>query len=161
LCIVLSISGCFYPPQAPPSGLAFNRIRLDVPYDLAWDAINSVIKKNNYKVRAQDPNHGIIEAQGTSFTTQEADCGVVSSLGGKSPVDPTAASSAEYNFHLKADGPEAAVVAVDATFVAPLDLPFHPPRDVECVSRGVDEARLLKEVQEQAAAERRPEYKLR
>jgi hypothetical protein len=154
------LAGCFYPPMAAPSKPAQHQVRLTVPYDLAWDAVNSVIKQNNYRVRAQDPNHGIIEAQGTSFTTKEADCGKVSSLGGTYAIDPTSASSAEYNFRLKADGPEACIVTVEATFVAPLHVPFRPYRDIECVSRGTDEVRLLSEVQRQAAQEHRPTYKL-
>jgi hypothetical protein len=156
--VTLALSGCFYPPLAARSDANRNQLRLTVPYDLAWDAVNSVIRQNSYKVRAQDPNHGLIEAQGTSFTTQEADCGEFRSLGGSFPVDPTASSSAVYNFRLKADGPEASLVAIEATFVAPLSVPFHRPTDFECVSHGSDEARLLKEVAAKAASLRRPTY---
>ncbi len=155
----LALSGCFYPPMARPPRADQEHVRLEVAYDLAWDAVNSVIKRNNYAVRAQDPTHGIIEAQGTSFTLQAADCGEFRSLGGRFAVDPTAASAAEYNFHVKADGPEASTVAVETTFVAPLALPLRPPSSVECVSRGTDEARLLSEVREQATLEHRPVYK--
>ena len=154
----LAISGCFYPPLARPPSAAQAQVRVKVPYDLAWDAVNSVIKKNNYNVRAQDPNHGIIEAQGTSFTLEDADCGEFRSLGGRFAVDPGAASAAEYNFRLKADGPEASIVEVEATFVAPLTVPLRPPSSIECVSRGTNEARLLGEVVEQAGQERRPIY---
>jgi hypothetical protein len=153
-----AIPGCFYPPMARPLSGAQEHMRVEIPYDLAWDAVNSVIKQNNYAVRAQDPNHGIIEAQGTSFTPQDADCGEFRSLGGRFAVDPGAASSAEYTFHLKADGPEASIVEVEATFVAPLALPLRPPSSTECVSRGTNEARLLGQVVEQAAQERRPIY---
>jgi hypothetical protein len=153
-----AISGCFYPPMAHPPSADQERTRLEVPYDLAWDAINSVIKRNNYSVRAQDPTHGIVEAQGTTFTLQDADCGEFRSLGGRFAVDPGAASSAEYNFHLKADGPEASIVEVEATFVAPLALPLRRPSSTECVSRGTNESRLLGEVVKQAAQERRPIY---
>jgi len=159
LCLMLALSGCFYPPLSPPPNAEQNRVKLPIPYDLAWDTVNSVIKQNNYKLRAQDPTHGIIEAQGTSFTAQDADCGQFRSMGGTFPVDPTPASSAEYNFRLKADGPEASIVGVEATFVAPLNIPFHPPQSVECVSRGTEEARLLKEVEQQAVSEHRPTYK--
>jgi hypothetical protein len=151
-----ALGGCFYPPHAstpPPS-----QVRLAVPYDLAWDSVNAVINQNKYKVQATNPEQGIIEAQGISFTGQEADCGEFRNLGGVSAVDPTAASSAEYNFHLKADGPEASIVKVEATFVAPLSIPFHPPSDVQCVSRGTDEARLLSEIQTQAGLAHRPQY---
>ncbi len=157
--LTLGLSGCFYPPRTPPPSAEQDRVRLDLPYDLAWDAVNEVIKQNNYNVRAQDPTHGIIEAQGTSFTLQDADCGEFRSLGGRFAVDPTAASAAEYNFRLKADGPEASIVEVESTYVAPLTVPFHPPSSTECVSRGVDEARLLGQVREQAAQERRPIYR--
>lgn len=158
LCMTLAFPGCFYPPMHPPAKAGLNQIKLAVPYDLAWDAVSIVIQQNNYKLRAQDPNHGILEAQGTSFTAQDADCGRFSSLGGAFPADPGAESSAVYNFHLKADGPEASVVGVEATFVAPLRVPFHAPTDIECVSRGSDEARLLKEVETQATSARRPTY---
>jgi len=153
-----AISGCFYPSLARPPSAAQEQVRVEVPYDLAWDAVNSVIRQNNYSVRAQDPNHGIIEAQGTSFTLQDADCGEFRSLGGRFTVDPGAASSAEYNFRLKADGPEASIVEVEATFVAPLAVPLRRPSSTECVSRGTNEARLLGEVVEQASQERRPIY---
>ena len=154
----LATSGCFYPPLARPPGADQAHVRVQVPYDLAWDAVNSVIKQNHYSVRAQDPNHGIVEAQGTSFTLQDADCGEFRSLGGRFAVDPGAASAAEYNFRLKADGPEASIVEVEATFVAPLALPLRRPSSTECVSRGTNEARLLGEVAEQASQERRPIY---
>jgi hypothetical protein len=158
LTAALAISGCFYPPLIrPPSGDQ-EHARVEVPYDLAWDAVNSVIKRNSYAVRAQDPNHGIVEAQGTTFTLQDADCGEFRSLGGRFAVDPGAASSAEYTFHLKADGPEASIVEIEATFVAPLALPLRRPSSTECVSRGSNESRLLGEVVEQAVQERRPIY---
>jgi len=159
LTAALALSGCFYPAQISPPSADHDRVVLDLPYDLAWDAVNEVIKQNNYNVRAQDPTHGIIEAQGTSFTLQDADCGEFRTLGGRFAVDPTAASAAEYNFRLKADGPEASIVEVESTYVAPLTVPFHPPSSTECVSRGVDEARLLGQVREQGAQERRPVYR--
>src|ERR1700688_1654945 len=89
----LATSGCFYPPLARPPSPDQAHVRVQVPYDLAWDAVNSVIKQNHYSVRAQDPNHGIVEAQGTSFTLQDADCGEFRSLGGRFAVDPGAASA--------------------------------------------------------------------
>jgi hypothetical protein len=157
--VTLGLAGCFYPPLTAPPGGAESQARLTLPYDLAWDAVHAVIKQNGYHVRAEDPNHGIIEAQGTVFTLQDADCGEVRNLGGRFSIDPGNASSAEYNFHVKAEGPEAAIVAVEATFVAPLNLPFRPPSNVECVSRGVNEARLLGAIGQQAALEHRPVYR--
>jgi hypothetical protein len=157
--VTLGLTGCFYPSLSSPPSAAQSQVRLTLPYDLAWDDVHAVIKQNGYHVRAEDPNHGIIEAQGTTFTLQDADCGEFRNLGGRFAVDPGAASSAEYNFHVKADGPEAAIVAVEATFVAPLNLPLRPPSSVECVSRGADEARLLGAIGQQAALEHRPKYK--
>ncbi len=157
-CVTFAFSGCFYPPLSAKPVAAQNRVRLAIPYDLAWDAVNEVIRENNYVVRAQDPNHGIIEAQATNFTGQEADCGEFRSLGGRYTVEPTQASSAEYTFHLKADGREAAIVDVEATFVAPLSVPFHPPTSIECISREVNEARLLTQIRQAAAVIHRPAY---
>jgi len=41
---------------------------------------------------------------------------------------------------------------------APLYIPLHRPRDEQCVSRGKAEARLLKQVAEEAAAIHRPTF---
>jgi len=153
----LGVGGCFYPPNQPPLKPESTTLRLEVPYDLVWDAVNQVIKQNNYKVRAQNPSEGIIEAQATNFTSEDADCGQIKALAGTFPVDPTVDSSAVYNFRLKPDGPEASIVNVEATFIAPLRVPFHRPRDNLCASRGLDESRLLNEVEESATAIRRPE----
>jgi hypothetical protein len=156
----IALCGCFYPSLSSPPSPAQNRIILALPYDLAWDAVNTVIKQNRYALRAQDPIHGVIEAQGTSFTAQDADCGESRSLGGRTPVEPTSDSSAEYNFHLTADGPESCRVEVEAVFITPVVIAFHPASDVQCVSRGIEEARLLKQIKAQAASMRRPTYKL-
>jgi hypothetical protein len=157
--MALLFDACFQAPMTPPPKSDATATRLAVPYDLAWDAVNEVIRRNSYKVRAQDPNQGIIEAQATSFTRADADCGDIKGLGGTLAVDPTSSSSAEYNFRLKPDGPEASTVSIDATYIAPLRVPFHPPRDTECVSRGINEARLLKEVEALASVEHRPTYR--
>jgi hypothetical protein len=59
---------------------------------------------------------------------------------------------------VKPKGHEASIVSVQATFSAPLYIPLHRPRDEQCVSRGKAEARLLKQVAEQAAAIHRPTF---
>ena len=63
--------------------------------------------------------------------------------------------SAVYNFKVKPAGPEATNLSVNATFSTPLHVPLHPVTDFQCVSRGNQEARLLKEI-EAAAQVRTP-----
>jgi hypothetical protein len=150
---------CFYPPMTPPRAADKDSLIINAPYDLAWDATVAVIKNNQYRMQAQDPTHGIIEAQIHRFTIDQADCGVISSAGGKFAAEPDAGSSAEFNFYLKPAGRETTTVSIQATFSAPLRIPFRPLRDIECVSRGIEEARLLKEIQQQAAVTHRPVYK--
>jgi hypothetical protein len=158
LALAAGLSGCFYPPLTQPPRPEQRRVRIAKPFDMTWDATLSVLKENNYKVQAQDSNHGIIEAHGTSFTLDDADCGKIRNLVGTVPVEPTKESSAVYNFRLKPDGPEATFVSVETTFVTPLRVPFHPPRNTECVSRGADESRLLSEIEGKAAEEQRPKF---
>lgn len=153
------LTGCFYPSKIPPRTPEKDQVLIDVPYDLVWDSVLAVIKSNGYHIQAQDPTHGIIEAQAHKFTLDDADCGQIGSLGGKFPAEPGADVSAEYNFYVKAAGRESTTVAIVATFAAPLRVPFHTLTDEDCVSKGVQEARLLKEVEEQASITRRPEFK--
>jgi hypothetical protein len=126
---------------------------------MAWDATLAVIKKNGLKVQAQDPVHGIVEAQGRHFTLQDADCGVISTPLGKSKPEPTSEATTVYNFYLAPDGPEATSISIHGTFSTPGNAPFHPTQDLGCISKGRQEARLLKEIQEQAASEHRPTFK--
>jgi hypothetical protein len=152
----LLLAGCFYPATATPPALEKTQITLDTPYDLAWDATIAVIKNNNYHLQAQDPVHGVLEAQSNHFSLVDVDCGNISSIGGKYPVEPDPGASAVYNFVVKPNGKESSTVAVQATFDVSLHVPFHPLSDTECISHGVQEARLLGEVEKQAKTERRP-----
>jgi hypothetical protein len=154
----LAAAGCFHAAvpthEAPPE-----KDSIRVPYDEVWDATLEVIKKNELKVQAQDPVHGIVEAQGRHFTLQDADCGVVSSPLGKVPVEPTDEATTVFNFYLKPDGPEATKVSIQATFSTPGNAPFHPTRNFNCVSKGRQEAKLLKLIAETAAQQRRPVFR--
>lgn len=152
-------AGCFYPPIEKPPTAKQDRIVLSLPYDLAWQAVNAVVAQNGYQVIVRDPNRGLIETQTNHFTLRDADCGQLKSVAGRYPAEPNQAASAVYNFSVKPNGKEASIVEVRATFSAPLHVPLHPPRDVQCVSRGTQEARLLKEVAQQARLTHRPVYK--
>src|SRR5271165_6033227 len=152
----LFLAGCFYPATATPPAVEKTQIVLDKPYDLAWDATIAVIRNNNYHLQAQDPVHGVLEAQSNHFSLADVDCGTISSVGGKYPVEPDPGASAVYNFVVKPNGKESSTVAVQATFDVSLRVPFHPLSDTECISHGVQEARLLNEVAEQAKTEHRP-----
>ncbi len=157
--IALTAAGCFHPAIARHEPEP-EKNNVPVAYDLVWDAAITVIKKNELKVQAQDPVHGIIEAQGRHFTLQDADCGIVGTPLGKVPAEPTDEATTVYNFYLKPDGPEATNVTIQATFSTPGNAPFHPTRDIECVSTGRQEARLLKQITDQATGEKRPVFKL-
>lgn len=159
LAAALVLAGCFYPPTQKPPSPGSNRLALPTAYDLAWDATLQVLKDNDYRISSQDPVHGIIEAQSHRFDLTEADCGVISSLGGKFPVEPGQDASAVYRFDLKASGLESTDVAVQATFQAPLRVPFHALSNVACASRGVQEATLLKQIEQQSSQTHRPTYK--
>jgi len=119
-------SACFYPPMVQPSPEQRDQILLPVPYDLAWDAVNNVVKQNELKIHAQDPTHGIIEAQTPHFTLQDADCGVVGTAVGKVKAEPAADASAVYNFYLTAADRESSRLAVQAVFSTPIRVPFRP-----------------------------------
>lgn len=159
LAAALILQGCFYPPmqKLPPPGS--DRLALPMPYDLAWDATLQVLKDNDYRIYGQDPAHGIIEAQSHHFDLGDADCGNISSLGGKFPVEPGQDASAVYRFDLKANSPESTNLTVQATFQTPLRVPFHQLSNVECASHGVQEAKLLKEIKHQSSLTHRPAYK--
>ena len=155
----LFLTACFYPPMQPPPPPERTQVALPVPYDLALDAVMQVIRKHNYRVQANDPTHGVIEAQTLHFSASDADCGVVGTAIGKEPAAPTAGSSAVYNFYIKPNGSQASTVTVQAVFSTPVHVPFHTLQNTECVSRGVQEAALLKEIEQQASLARRPAYK--
>ncbi len=151
-------AGCFYPPARTPTPQTRNEIALDQPYDLTWDAVHAVIRKNKLHINAEDPNHGIIETETNRFTLDDADCGQLKGIVGKYAAEPNEAATAVYSFAVKPNGREASTVGVQATFSAPLHVPLRPMRDVQCVSRGKAEARLLKEIAAEAAAIRRPAF---
>ncbi len=118
-----------------------------------------VIKDNQLKVQAQDPVHGIIEAQGRHFTLQDADCGMIGTPFGKSPAEPTDEATTVYNFYLEPDGPEATDLSIQATFSTPGNAPFHPTTNLNCISKGRQESLMFQQIKQAAAQERRPVYK--
>jgi hypothetical protein len=155
---ITSIAGCFYPPQHKPLTPNRTTVSLDLPYDLAWAAVQTVVARNGYHVVTDNPNNGTIEAQavGRGFTLDDADCGKLRGIGGKVKEEPDPDSSAIYDFHIEAREPHQSVVRIEATFTAPLHVPLHPLTDLQCVSRGRQEARLLNEIKAEAPKQRRP-----
>jgi len=151
-------SGCFYPPTQKPPTANKDEVTLGEPYDLVWDAVHNVIKENKLRINADDPNQGIVETETNQFTLDDADCGKLKGISGQYAAEPDRAATAVYYFKVKPKGHEASVVSVQATFSAPLYVPLHPTRDEQCVSRGKAEARLLKQIAEQAAAIHRPTF---
>jgi len=153
-------AGCFYPPLQKPLPGRSSEITVPIAYDLAWDAVHSVIVSNGYQIITENPDQGTVEAQAVGgFTLKDADCGKLKGVAGKYHAEPDPDASAVYDFLVKPKGPESSLVTVQATFTSPLHIPMHPVSDVQCVSRGVQEARLLKEISAQAAREHRPEFK--
>jgi hypothetical protein len=157
--ISLAASGCFYPPTTQPVAMDTTRAFVPLPYDLAWTAVNDVIRQNGYKIQAQDPNHGIIEVQGRSFTLQDADCGRIKGIIGDYAATPESSATAVYNFQVRPVSNEKSSVEVRAIFNSPLKVPLRPPRDVDCVSRGAQETRLLQQILAQATVTKPPVYK--
>ncbi|MGH7781811.1 MAG: hypothetical protein ACREQR_18495 [Candidatus Binataceae bacterium] len=159
LALALFASGCFEPPiaQAPPEAKTSTIVPL--PYDLAWTAVNDVIRSNGYNIQAQDPNHGIIEVLGRSFTLQDADCGKIKSIVGTYAAVPPADATSVYNFRVKAASNESSRVAINATFDSPVSVPLRPVRDEQCISRGAQESRLLQQILAQARVTRPPNYR--
>jgi hypothetical protein len=154
--IPIGIGGCYYPAKLQPPAQAKTQTLVKVPYDLTWDAIQTVVNRNEYKVLGDDPNNGIVEAEAHSFTLADADCGQMKSVANRYDAQPDAGGSAVYNFKVEPAGPEATNLSVSATYSTPLHVPFHPVTDFQCVSRGTQEARLLKEVDSAAHSEHRP-----
>ena len=160
LIIAFTAAGCFYPPQPKPLTAASTEVSVALPDDLALNAVPAVIDDNHFRVIGENPDQGAIEAQAVgSFTLQDADCGKLAGIVGKYKAEPPPVSSAVYDFRVKPNGKESSVVGVQATFSAPLFVPMHKPSDVVCVSRGVQEARLLKQIAEQAGKTHRSDYK--
>jgi hypothetical protein len=151
-------AGCLYPPLTQPPPDEQQQVVIPLPYDLGWDAVNTVIAQNHFHVQAQDMTNGIIEAVGPRFTLHDADCGKVKSLAGSYLAEPEANSSSVYNFLVRPRGREATLVEVRATFNSSVSVPLHPTADVDCVSHGIQESNLLREVLVAAKETRRPEF---
>lgn len=154
----LFVAGCFYPPITQPPPDEQQEVVIPLPYDLAWDAVNAVVSQNAFHVQAQDMTNGIIEAVGPRFTLHDADCGKIKSVVGAYAAEPELNSSSVYNFLVRPRGPEASLVEVRATFNSPVKVPLHPATDVDCVSRGIQESDLLREVLVQAKKTHRPVF---
>ncbi len=131
---------------------------MPLPYDLTWTAVNDVIRQNGYKVVVANPNHGIIEVQGRSFSLQDADCGRIKGVVGTYAATPENDASAVFNFHVSAVSNHKSTVEVRATFASPLKVPLHPMQNEECVSRGAQESRLLQQILAQATVTKPPAY---
>jgi hypothetical protein len=152
-------AGCFYPPTALPPPEDKTSTIVPLPYDLAWTAVNDVIRANKYNIQAQNPNHGIIEVLGRPFSLQDADCGMIKSIVGQYAAMPQPDCTSVYNFHIKAVSNESSRVAINATFDSPLSVPLHPMRDESCISRGAQESRLLQQILAQARITHPPAYR--
>ena len=142
--------------QPPPDEQ--QEVVIPLPYDLAWDAVNAVITENSFHVQAQDMTNGIIEAAGPRFTLHDADCGKIKSVAGAYTAEPEPDSSSVYNFLVRPRGPEATIVEVRATFNSSVKVPLHPATDVDCVSHGIQESNLLREVLVEAKKTHRPVF---
>jgi hypothetical protein len=153
-----AVAGCFIPPVTQPPPDAQQQVVIALPYDLAWDAVNAVIAENSFHVQAQDMTNGIIEAVGPRFTLHDADCGKIKSVAGAYTAEPQANSSSVYNFLVRPRGREATLVEVRATFNSSVSVPLHPATDVDCVSHGIQESNLLREVLVEAKKTHRPEF---
>ena len=151
-------SGCFYPP-VHPHNTAPPAIMVNKPFDLVWDATHKVIAANGYRLVTEEPGSGLIETQAFGgFTLTDADCGQLRSIANKYDAEPGIDATVVYNFYVRPAGGEATTVSVQATFDAPLQIPLHPTTDVQCLSRGVQEKRLLKAIASASADERRPVF---
>src|SRR5271156_3541223 len=154
----LAVAGCLYPPQSEPPPDEQQQVVIPLPYDLAWDAVNAVITENSFHVQAQDMTNGIIEAAGPRFTLHDADCGKVRSVAGSYTAEPELNSSSVYNFLVRPRGTEATLVEVRATFNSSVKVPLQPATDVDCVSYGIQESNLLREVLAEARKTHRPVF---
>jgi hypothetical protein len=158
LMLPLCAAGCLYPPVTQPPPDAQQEVVIPLPYDLAWDAVNGVITENSFHVQAQDMTNGIIEAVGPRFTLHDADCGKIKSVAGSYIAEPEQNSSSVYNFLVRPRGTEATLVEVRATFNSSVKVPLHPATDVDCVSHGIQESNLLREVLVEAKKTHRPTF---
>jgi hypothetical protein len=155
---MIALVGCLYPPMTQPPSDEQQRVVIPLPYDLAWDAVNSMLQENGMRIQAQDSNHGIIEAVGPRFTLHDADCGKIKGAVGTYAAEPELNSSSVYNFLVRPHGKEASVVEVRATFASAVRVPLRPTKDVDCVSHGIQESNLLRQLLVVAKQTRRPTY---
>jgi hypothetical protein len=148
--IAVALAGCFYPPQQKPVPDSQAQLILRSPYYKVWDAAHEVIAKNNYRIIIENPDQGTIEAEAVgAFTLSDADCGKLRGIAGKYNSEPDPDATALYDFQIKPRGNEASTVGIQGTFTAPVHVPLHPVRGEQCVSRGTQEARLLREIAQQ------------
>lgn len=158
LSVAILLAGCFYPAQIKPPEPKRTSVTLQVPYDLAWNAVHTVIIQNGAHIVTENPDTGTIEFQSIGgFTLADADCGKLRGIAGKIDAEPDPDSSAVYDVKIEAKAARVSVVMVQATFTAPLHVPLHSIGDVQCVSRGVQEAKLLNQIKAQALVEHRPQ----
>ncbi|HEY6395302.1 MAG TPA: hypothetical protein VIX12_07765 [Candidatus Binataceae bacterium] len=157
--LAVSASGCFYPPLTREPTEDVTKVTVPLPYDLAWDAVHAVIRSEDFHIQVEDSNHGIIEAQGKIFTLRDADCGRIKSIISTYPAQPEPGSSSVFEFHVKAVGNESSSIMVLATFESPLKVPLHPTQDIDCISHGAQESRLLREILAQARVTHPPVFK--
>jgi hypothetical protein len=160
LCVLASLlaAGCIYPPTTQPPPDEKQQVVIALPYDLAWDAVNKVIAQNSLRVQATDSNAGIIETVGPRFTLHDADCGRIKSVVGTYAAEPEQNASTVYTFGVHPRGREASIVEVLATFNSPVKVPLRPATDVDCVSYGIQESNLLRQVLAQATQTHRPVF---
>src|SRR4029077_9037497 len=154
----ISAAGCIYPPTTQPPPDAHQQVVIPLPYDLAWDAVNHVIAQTSLCIQGQDDNAGIIETVGPRFTLHDADCGRIKSVVGTYPAEPEMNASTVYTFGVHPRGPEASIVQVIATFNSPVKVPLRPTTDVDCISHGIQESNLLRQVLAQAKQTHRPTF---
>jgi len=153
------VACCFNPPVAQEPPESKTSVVVPLPFDLTWTAVIEVIKLNDYRIQAQDPNHGILEVLGHRFTLQDADCGKIESIAGTYAAEPESNATAVYNFKVTPVSNESTRVGVRASYDSPLRVPLHPYQDVQCVSRGAEESHLLQQVLAQARVTHAPAYR--
>ncbi len=160
-------AGCFYPPTTVPPADEQERTIIPLPFDLTWDVVNKVARRDGLKIDVADPNQRPIpqtvniEASGPRFTLQQADCGTVRSIAGEYAALPEANSTSVYNFLIKPHGREHTMVEVAVSYNSSVKVPLRPATDVDCISRGTDESRILKEILAEATVTQRPDYSRR
>src|SRR5579872_482197 len=154
--ISIGAAACYYPAKIAPPPVTQTREIVQRPYDLTWDAVHKVVNKHEFKILGDDPTQGIVEAEAPAFTLGDADCGQMKSVGSRFDAEPDPGGSAVYNFKVQPAGPESTNLSVNATYSTPLHVPLHPITDFQCVSRGTQEVRLLREIDVAAHSEQRP-----